>query len=235
VSTSTLFADTADTKYKSPSPSPAGDKLIALVDRGAQDALSRYDPDEIKLAWGKVDLHIMLIVVLLYCRLTSTGLFLLINHLNYWSIEQHHGKRKCSLSIQGAAFDLQAIHHYTSSSNIILKRIGPRWYIPVMAVRLVRLQVSCLADVCHADHPGGCLFLVLPSAHLYWPRLFLGVAEGGFIPGIIYWSSSQILTLSSSNESFNYSGLMVSAPGAGPTLCSAVLFCPSGPYYFRLV
>jgi hypothetical protein len=80
--------------------------------------------------------------------------------------------------------------------------------------------------------------LVHSYAGLVIVRFFLGVAEAGSAPGIIYWSkfSTQILTLiSSSSVSFDHSWLVVSAPNAGSTLCITVLCCSGGSYYFRLV
>lgn len=61
-----LFTDMSDTNPKSPSSNPADDKSIASVDRGDRGALSHYDPDEIKRAWRKVDLHVMPVAFLLY-------------------------------------------------------------------------------------------------------------------------------------------------------------------------
>jgi hypothetical protein len=79
--------------------------------------------------------------------------------------------------------------------------------------------------------------LVHSYAGLVTVRFFLGVAEAGSAPGIIYWGKSNTILIvrSSSIVSFDYSWLMVSAPNAGPTLCSTILCCPGGSYYFQLV
>ena len=79
--------------------------------------------------------------------------------------------------------------------------------------------------------------LVNSYSSLITIRFFLGVAEAGLFPGIVYWSESnhKNVILSSSNESFNHSRFMVPTPNAGPALCSAVQCCPGMSYYFRLV
>ncbi|KAI0698001.1 MFS general substrate transporter [Cytidiella melzeri] len=61
-------------------------------------------------------------------------------------------------------------------SNIIIKRIGPTWYIPTMTI--------IWGVIC------GLIAVVKSSAGLTTARFFLGLAEAGFIPGIIYWIGS---------------------------------------------
>ncbi|KAI0251131.1 MFS general substrate transporter [Lactifluus subvellereus] len=65
---------------------------------------------------------------------------------------------------------------FETPSNIILKRIGPRWYIP--ALTIVWGVVCSLFSLVHS------------YAGLVTIRFFLGVAEAGLFPGIVYWIGS---------------------------------------------
>ena len=84
---------------------------------------------------------------------------------------------------------------FETPSNIIIKRISPRWYIPVMTVRdLVHLLFH--ARIPMTTHPQviwgivcSLFSLVHSSAGLAVARFFLGFAEAGFLPGIVFWST----------------------------------------------
>ncbi|OSX63099.1 hypothetical protein POSPLADRAFT_1079015, partial [Postia placenta MAD-698-R-SB12] len=64
---------------------------------------------------------------------------------------------------------------FETPSNIILKRISPRWYIP---------SITVLWGLCCA-----LISRVHTSSGLLAARFFLGLIEAGFIPGIVYWLS----------------------------------------------
>ncbi|KAI0331588.1 MFS general substrate transporter [Cubamyces sp. BRFM 1775] len=64
---------------------------------------------------------------------------------------------------------------FETPSNIILRKVSPRWYIPLLTV--------IWGLVC-------ALFATVKSAAgLLAIRFFLGIAEAGFLPGIVYWLS----------------------------------------------
>ncbi|KAL6301887.1 MFS general substrate transporter [Sparassis latifolia] len=64
---------------------------------------------------------------------------------------------------------------FETPSQIILKRISPRWYIPSLTVLwgLTCALLSCVQS----------------SSGLLAGRFFLGFVEAGFLPGIVYWVS----------------------------------------------
>ncbi|RDX50688.1 MFS general substrate transporter [Lentinus brumalis] len=64
---------------------------------------------------------------------------------------------------------------FETPSNIIIRRVSPRWYIPILTV-IWGLICALFATVKSA---GGLLAI----------RFFLGLAEAGFLPGIVYWLS----------------------------------------------
>ncbi|KAI0740104.1 MFS general substrate transporter [Earliella scabrosa] len=64
---------------------------------------------------------------------------------------------------------------FETPSNIILRRVSPRWYIPTLTV-LWGIVCALFATV-------------KTAAGLLAIRFFLGVAEAGFLPGIVYWLS----------------------------------------------
>ncbi|KAI0039502.1 MFS general substrate transporter [Auriscalpium vulgare] len=146
---------------------------IASIKQHSADALARFDPADVKRAWLKVDLHIMPIAVLLYLASyidranignakvlgLSKALHLTPNQYNL------------ALSIFFVGYVV-----FETPSNIILKRIGPRWYIPVMTI--------VWGIVC------GLLSLVTDHKGLTVARFFLGATEAGFLPGIVYWVGS---------------------------------------------
>nr|ANC28060.1 major facilitator superfamily [Polyporus umbellatus] len=64
---------------------------------------------------------------------------------------------------------------FETPSNIILRRVSPRWYIPALTI-IWGMVCALFATVKTA---GGLLAI----------RFFLGIAEAGFLPGIVYWLS----------------------------------------------
>ncbi|KAI9059481.1 MFS general substrate transporter [Trametes sanguinea] len=64
---------------------------------------------------------------------------------------------------------------FETPSNIIIRRTSPRWYIPALTI-LWGLICALFATVKSAS---GLLAI----------RFFLGFAEAGFLPGIVYWMS----------------------------------------------
>ncbi|KAI0641721.1 MFS general substrate transporter [Trametes meyenii] len=64
---------------------------------------------------------------------------------------------------------------FETPSNILLRKVSPRWYIPLLTILW---GVIC------------ALFATVKSATgLLAIRFFLGFAEAGFLPGIVYWLS----------------------------------------------
>ncbi|KAI0631720.1 MFS general substrate transporter [Trametes polyzona] len=64
---------------------------------------------------------------------------------------------------------------FETPSNILLRKVSPRWYIPTLTV-LWGMICALFATVKTAS---GLLAI----------RFFLGLAEAGFLPGILYWLS----------------------------------------------
>lgn len=64
---------------------------------------------------------------------------------------------------------------FETPSNIILKRLRPRIYIPNLVI--IWGVICCLVST------------VKSSSGLLVVRFFLGLAEAGFLPGLIYWSA----------------------------------------------
>ncbi|KAL4244698.1 MFS transporter superfamily protein [Abortiporus biennis] len=136
----------------------------------AAELLARYDPKEVERVWRKVDWHIMPIAVLLY-------LASYIDRANIGNakvlgmaaaLKLTPNQYNAALSIFFAGYVV-----YETPSNIILKRTSPRYYIPVMTV--------IWGLIC-------ALFAVVHNASgLIAIRFWLGFAEAGFLPGIIYW------------------------------------------------
>ncbi|KAJ3491628.1 hypothetical protein NLI96_g573 [Meripilus lineatus] len=136
----------------------------------AAQLLAKYDQTQIDKAWRKVDWHIMPIAVLLY----------LASYIDRANI----GNAK----VLGLAKDLKLTDNqynlaltiffvgyviYETPSNIILRKTSPRFYIPGM---VIVWGVIC------------ALFaLVHDAKSLIALRFFLGLAEAGFLPGIIFW------------------------------------------------
>jgi MFS family permease len=80
---------------------------------------------------------------------------------------------------------------FETPSNVILKRLRPRIYIPFLTVSI---SLSCVES--DTNRWAGkitwgvvccCVSVVDSAAGLLAARFFLGIAEAGFLPGIIYW------------------------------------------------
>ncbi|OBZ73036.1 putative transporter C11D3.18C, partial [Grifola frondosa] len=164
----TVIAMTA----QSISPSSSSVKATSEIYEEALVLLEQYDPELIKKTWRRVDIHILPIAVLLYLASyidranvgnakvlgMATSLHLTPNQYNW------------VLSIFFLGYVV-----FETPSNILLRRLSPRWYIPTLTV-LWGLTCALFAVVQNA-------------AGLIAIRFFLGVAEAGFLPGIVYWMS----------------------------------------------
>ncbi|KII90140.1 hypothetical protein PLICRDRAFT_53249 [Plicaturopsis crispa FD-325 SS-3] len=154
-----------DEELKGKVAAPSLDSVV-IVTHGLE-----HDEEVVRRAWRKVDMHIMPIAVLLYLASyidrvnignakvlgLSTGVTGLTANQYNWS-----------LSIFFIGYLV-----FETPSNIILKRVKPRWYIPTLAV--VWGVICCLVSTVK-NAPG-----------LLAVRFFLGVAEAGFLPGIVFW------------------------------------------------
>lgn len=134
--------------------------------------LDQYDPELVKKTWRKVDLHIMPVAVLLYlasyidrANIGNAKVFGLAS-----SLRLTDNQYNWALSIFFIGYVV-----FETPSNIILKRISPRWYIP---------SITVLWGLCCA-----LISRVHTSSGLLAARFFLGLIEAGFIPGIVYWLS----------------------------------------------
>ncbi|KAJ3522762.1 hypothetical protein NM688_g8828 [Phlebia brevispora] len=136
-------------------------------------ALEGYDEELVKKTWRKVDWHIMPVACMLY-------LASYIDRANignakvlglYKDLGLTDNQYNLALSIFFAGYVV-----FETPSNIIIKRTSPRWYIPIMTVIW---GITC------------ALFsLVRNSSGLAAARFFLGFAEAGFLPGIVFWMGS---------------------------------------------
>ncbi|KAK7056734.1 hypothetical protein VNI00_002451 [Paramarasmius palmivorus] len=137
------------------------------------EALAEFSEEEIKKTWRKVDWHIMPIAVLLYlasyidrANIGNARVLGMAEDLKLTS-----GQYNWALSIFFIGYVLNE-----TPSNIILKKLRPSYYIPSLTVTW---GVIC------------ALFAVIHSASgLLAIRFFLGLAEAGFLPGIIFWVGS---------------------------------------------
>ncbi|OBZ72869.1 putative transporter C11D3.18C [Grifola frondosa] len=157
---------------QSVSPSSSSVKAASEVYEEALVSLEQYDPELIKKTWRKVDFRILPIAVLLYLASyidranvgnakvlgMATSLHLTDNQYNW------------VLSIFFIGYVV-----FETPSNILLRRLSPRWYIPTLTV-LWGLTCALFAVV----HNATGLIVI---------RFFLGMAEAGFLPGIVYWMS----------------------------------------------
>ncbi|KZV97993.1 MFS general substrate transporter [Exidia glandulosa HHB12029] len=137
------------------------------------DPLAQFSQHEVQRAWRKVDLHIMPVAVLLYlasyidrANIGNARVLGLASDLKLTS-----GQYNWALSI--FFFGYVA---FETPSNVILRRVRPSKYIPPLTV--VWGLICALFAVVHS--PSGLLAI----------RFFLGLAEAGFLPGIIFWIGS---------------------------------------------
>ncbi|EKM51388.1 uncharacterized protein PHACADRAFT_129318, partial [Phanerochaete carnosa HHB-10118-sp] len=149
------------------------DKYDETTSEDAQDEnpLAQFSKDEIKWAWRKVDMHVLPVAVLLYlssyidrANIGNARVLGLAAALNLSSNQYN-----LAVSIFFVGYVV-----FETPSNIIIKRTSPRWYIPVMTI--IWGVICCLTS------------LVKSSAGLSTARFFLGLAEAGFLPGIVFWS-----------------------------------------------
>ncbi|PSR84205.1 hypothetical protein PHLCEN_2v5493 [Hermanssonia centrifuga] len=137
----------------------------------SETPLQQYDPDLVEKTWRKVDLHVMPISVMLY--LASYIDRANIGNAKVLGLSKDLGltnnQYNLALSIFFAGYVV-----FETPSNIIIKRTSPRWYIPTMTV--------IWGIVC------SLFSLVNSSSGLTAARFFLGFAEAGFLPGIVFWS-----------------------------------------------
>ncbi|KAH8105328.1 MFS general substrate transporter [Cristinia sonorae] len=141
---------------------------VPLNDAAA--ALQKYTPEQIRRTWRKVDSYIMPVSILLYlasyidrtniANAKVLGLFT--------DLKLSNNEYSLALSIFFIGYVL-----FETPSNILLKRFSPRWYIPTM---------TCIwGTVC------ACFAAVHNAKGLIVIRFFLGLAEAGFLPGIVFW------------------------------------------------
>ncbi|OCH91971.1 MFS general substrate transporter [Obba rivulosa] len=138
----------------------------------AELTLDQYDPELVRKTWRKVDLHLMPIAVILYlsayidrANIGNAKVLGLAQGLHLTD-----GQYNWALSIFFIGYVI-----FETPSNIILKRLSPRWYLPSLTV-LWGLICSLTA-------------VVTTSGGLLAARFFLGLIEAGFLPGLVYWLS----------------------------------------------
>ena len=101
-----------------------------------------------------------------------------VNYLDRFNISFAALEMKADLGLGDAVYGLGAGMFFVGyvtfeiPSNLILQRVGARWWIArIMATWGV---LSC------------CMMFVRTPAQFYLLRFLLGVAEAGFLPGIIF-------------------------------------------------
>nr|VWO94072.1 Uncharacterized protein [Ganoderma boninense] len=156
-------ADAASASYPSSTKSAS-----ALED--ARVELDQFDPELVRRTWRKVDWAILPIAVILYLAAyidrANIGNAKVLGLAT--SLELTSNQYNWALSIFFIGYVI-----FETPSNILLRKISPRWYIPTLTV--------FWGLVC-------ALFATVKSAKgLLAIRFFLGVAEAGFLPGIVYW------------------------------------------------
>ncbi|EIN13832.1 MFS general substrate transporter [Punctularia strigosozonata HHB-11173 SS5] len=121
-------------------------------------------------AWKKVDLRVMSVSVLLY-------LASYIDRANIGNAKVLGMAKDLNLSADEYNWALSIFFIgyvvFETPSNIILKRLRPRIYIPNLVI--IWGVVCCLVST------------VKSASGLLAVRFFLGLAEAGFLPGLIYW------------------------------------------------
>ncbi|KAL7274654.1 hypothetical protein RUND412_002436 [Rhizina undulata] len=153
------------------------EKETADIDIAGNDSLDAtsaqhldLDPIAVKRIWRKVDLRIMPIACLLY-------LASYIDRANIGNAKVLGMASDLHLSSNAYNWALSIFFVgyvvYETPSNILLKWLSPRWYIPILTI--IWGIICALVAIVHT------------SSGLLAVRFFLGVAEAGFLPGIIYW------------------------------------------------
>lgn len=165
----------SDEKHSDPemAASVADEKYEGSSDAHSQDPLAQFSEDEIKRTWRKVDLHILPVAVLLYLSSyidrANIGNAKVLGLAT--SLKLTPNQYNLALSIFFVGYVI-----FETPSNIIIKRTSPRWCIPIMTV--LWGVICCLTS------------LVKSSAGLSAARFFMGLAEAGFLPGIVFWMGS---------------------------------------------
>ncbi|KAL7278036.1 LOW QUALITY PROTEIN: hypothetical protein ACG7TL_007998 [Trametes sanguinea] len=145
-------------------------KSSAEATEEARVILEQIDPGLVKKTWRKVDWNVMPVALWLYlasyidrANIGNAKVLGLANALHLTSSQYNW-----ALSIFFIGYVL-----FETPSNIIIRRTSPRWYIPALTI-LWGLICALFATVKSAS---GLLAI----------RFFLGFAEAGFLPGIVYW------------------------------------------------
>ncbi|KAL1942296.1 hypothetical protein VTO73DRAFT_6360 [Trametes versicolor] len=154
------------------SPYASSERSSADVKEEAQVALEQLDPELVKKTWRRVDWHIMPIAVWLYLASyidrANIGNAKVLGMAT--SLHLTPNQYNWALSIFFIGYVV-----FETPSNILLRKLSPRWYIPALTI--------IWGVIC-------ALFATVKSASgLLAIRFFLGLAEAGFLPGIIYWLS----------------------------------------------
>lgn len=116
----------------------------------AEALLAQYDPKEIERIWKKVDWHVMPVAMMLYLasyidRYVPFDVFLVVMLTCHFSANIGNAKvlgLQKSLQLTNNQYNLALSIFfvgyviYETPSNILLKKISPRWYIPAMTVSI---------------------------------------------------------------------------------------------------
>lgn len=127
-----LDAELAGKRSISPSIKSPSDKLDNDKGNIYEETLNQYDPELVRRTWWKVDLHIMPIAVLLYLSAyidrANIGNAKVLGLAE--SLHLSNGQYNWALSIFFVGYVI-----FETPSNIILKIVTPRYYIPSLTVR----------------------------------------------------------------------------------------------------
>ena len=108
----------------------------------------------------------------------------IVNYLDRFNISFAALEMKADLGLSDAVYGLGAGMFFAGyvtceiPSNLILQRVGARWWI-------ARIMVTWGVLSC-------CMMFVRAPGSFYVVRLLLGVAEAGFLPGMIFYLTSWI-------------------------------------------
>ncbi|RPA94406.1 MFS general substrate transporter [Choiromyces venosus 120613-1] len=132
-----------------------------------------HDEEVVRRAWRKADMRIKLMPVVVLLYLASY-----IDRANIGNAQVLGMQKELQLtsSEYNWALSIFFIGYvvYETPSQIILKRISPKWYIPLLTV--IWGVICCLVSTVHG------------SSGLLAVRFFLDIAESGFLPELIYWT-----------------------------------------------
>ncbi|KAI0086837.1 MFS general substrate transporter [Irpex rosettiformis] len=138
-----------------------------------ESSVDSLDPEVVARAWRKVDWHVMPVAAILY--LSSY-----IDRANignakvlgmYKQLHLTDNQYSLALSIFFLGYVV-----FEVPSNIVVKKVGPAWYIPIMT--MLWGGICALTSLVHS------------ASGLATVRFFLGLTEAGFLPGIIFWIGS---------------------------------------------